>query len=192
MGLLDTARARLRKSAGNAWRWAKSAASPKTRMRRWKALWKVAKLKAKNAKDAVAWGARKRVYRKRYLAQKQRVKENRRPTFEGWMANGYPYSGLNSSLRSAIAVGVIQFDCYVTSTKRNWGTTSYHEVWKAVDMAGKLMVAFQRWLVTNRPGALEIFGPDNDFFVKNGSRYTAAEGDGNESLHDNHTHYADD
>jgi hypothetical protein len=37
---------------------------------------------------------------------------------------------------------------------------------------------------------LELFGPDNDHWVKNGSPYTASEGEYLETLHDDHTHMA--
>lgn len=37
---------------------------------------------------------------------------------------------------------------------------------------------------------LELFGPDNEGWVKNGSTYTASEGEYLETLHDNHTHMA--
>ena len=191
MGLRDEARRRLRRSAGTFWRWAKSPKNPATRARRWKAGWEVAKKKAKRSKDRTMWAGRKVIYRRHFKKQQRRAEQGQEPEFKPYMANGYPYSGLNAKLRSAIAVGVTVFGCYVTSTKRNWGTTSYHEVWKALDMAGARMADFQRWLVKNRPGALEVFGPDNSAFVKNGQRYTATEGDGNETLHDNHTHYAD-
>lgn len=189
---MKEARRRMRKSLGNAWRWAKSAGNPRTRAKRWKAMWKVAKKKAKNSKDRAAWRARKRVYRKRYLAQKKRAEQGKDPKFEPYMANGYPYSELNDRLLFAIAVGSVKFKCWVSSTKRNWGTTSYHEVWLAIDMAGEWedMVAFQRWLVSNFPEALEIFGPDNTHFVKDGRQYAASEGDPNEELHDNHGHFA--
>ena len=188
MGLLDEARKRLRKSAANAWRWAKSPKNPATRARRWKALWKVAKKKAKRSRDRALWEGRKVIYRKRYLRQKRRAKEGKDPTFEPWMANGYPYSGLNDRLLSAIAKG-ITFGCYVTSTKRNWGTTSHHEVWRAIDMGGSYdaMVNFQHWLAAFRgPTSLEIFGPA-PFYYKNGQRVGRAFPD-----HADHDHYADD
>jgi hypothetical protein len=186
VGLLDEARERLKKSAGNAWRWAKSPKKPGTRARRWKALWKVAKKKAKKAKDGIAWGVRKRIYRKHYLQQKQRAEQGQDPEFQPYMANGYPYSGLNDRLTSAIAWGV-SFGLYTTSTKRDWGTTSWHEVWKAIDMAGShdAMVRFQNWLAENRGGALEIFGPAA-FYIKNGKRIGTAFPD-----HGDHDHYAD-
>lgn len=37
---------------------------------------------------------------------------------------------------------------------------------------------------------LELFGPDNDGWVKNGQVYTASEGEFLETLHDNHGHMA--
>lgn len=37
---------------------------------------------------------------------------------------------------------------------------------------------------------LELFGPDNAEWVKNGVTYTASEGEYLETLHDNHTHMA--
>lgn len=37
---------------------------------------------------------------------------------------------------------------------------------------------------------LELFGPTNEGWVKNGSVYTASEGEFLETLHDNHTHAA--
>lgn len=78
MGLVNKARKRLRKSAGNFWRWAKSPKKPATRARRWKAGWKVAKKKAKRTGKKI-WDQRRRVYRKRYKQQERRAKPQPAP-----------------------------------------------------------------------------------------------------------------
>jgi hypothetical protein len=143
------------------------------------------------------WLAKKTTRRRNLKRARQRLEEaleDRDPEFEPWMANGYPYSGLSASLRKWIAIAVVKFDLTVTSTKRNWGTGSYHDIWKAIDVAGswERMIAFQRYVLANGCGnVLELYGPQNDANCDNGVRVTQPEGAPNEDLHDTHDHVAD-
>lgn len=105
-----------------------------------------------------------------------------------------PVGGPN--LRKAVRYALNNFDVYITST--NGGThtpTSYHYRNQAVDIGSDSAdekARCQRALLVEF-GPLyfaELFGPDNGYFVKNGSQYVATEGEFNENLHDDHIHMA--
>lgn len=149
-------------------------------------------LKVRIKRARVRFDRRERLYTKARRA----VRKLRRQThgaFEPWMANGYPYESLSAGCEAFIVRGV-DAGLHVTSTKRNWGGNSFHEVWKAVDMAAgwDTMVAFQRREFTERPGGfyLELLGPTNSQMLKNNQPWTAAEGSYLEDLHDSHVHGA--
>lgn len=137
----------------------------------------------------------------RRVAHAREVRRQRRTgvQFKPWMANGNPYVGLSDKLKYGIAVGVVHFKLTVTSTYEGYpgdgvhSPTSWHYKRRAVDIASwsrRQMVRFQRYLVNHHTRALEIFGPANSWFVKNGIQYTAADNTSLENAHDTHVHWA--
>lgn len=99
-------------------------------------------------------------------------------------------------LRKALRWALANFDVYVTST--NGGAhspTSYHYRNQAVDIgsdnAAEKARCQKALLKKFGPGYFaELLGPDNEAWVKNGSQYTATEGDALEAQHDDHIHMA--
>ncbi len=87
---------------------------------------------------------------------------------------------------------------YISSTVRADSVT-YHAPWlrRAIDFGSddpdEVPERLAQRRLLERFGAaffLELFGPDNPNWVKNGETFTATEGDFLETLHDNHTHMA--
>jgi len=101
-----------------------------------------------------------------------------------------------SDLRKVIRWALNNFDVYVTSTNGGThSTTSHHYNNDAVDLGANTQAEKDRChraiLKKFGPGIFaELFGPENDCFVKNGVTYTDVEGGFNEQLHDNHIHVA--
>jgi hypothetical protein len=183
----------------NLWSWAKRPKA-KGQAKRFKALSDWARKKwreAKNQEAKAAWAVRKKVYRKRYRAAKERAKQTGEARWEPWMANGRD-ANVSANVKDFCARGVVNFDLYVTSLKRNYvppggSTTSYHLSGHAGDIAGTRMVAFQvSEYETNRGNGAcwELFGPDNDAWLKHGADTGGAEGTPLEQLHDSHVHGA--
>lgn len=111
--------------------------------------------------------------------------------------NGHaPVGGPN--LRKAIRFALNNYDVYITSTNGGSHTIgSLHYSNDAVDLGANTQQAKDRCHkgLLKEFGAkffTELFGPVNNCFVDNGIRYTAGEGTGNESLHDNHIHLGKD
>ena len=159
----------------------KKAKKAARRIKRWR------RIKAAAARARKHW-------RKALKARKRRLTDwrNEHPKFEPSMLNGYPDT-ITEKAKQEIAIQVVVFGLYVTSTSRSWGTQSYHE-WRPTpgnDCAGSLerMIAYQTYLFDKRRSELrEHFGPANDKNSKNGAPLTQAEGSPNEDLHDNHDH----
>lgn len=109
--------------------------------------------------------------------------------------NGHtPVGGKN--LRKVIRYALANFDVYITSTNGGThSTTSYHYRNQAVDIGSNSAaekVRCQKALLKKfGPGMFaELFGPDNGAWVKDGSQYTARDGDALETQHDDHIHAA--
>lgn len=127
-------------------------------------------------------------------------------TFQPYMANGKPWEELTPEARYGIFLDFKDGN-YVTATYEGFpgdgvhSTTSYHYLQNSPDGkarcwdagAGSLgpMEKAQR-REAERVGAflMEMFGPINDCEYKNGVRFTLAEGDPLETMHDNHKHTA--
>lgn len=184
------------------WHWA-SGHGPK----RWKALVKWTGKRAQEARKRHAWkrarwwAAKNTVYRKRLKRARERA-HNRAPKWEPWMANGCD-DRVNAGVKAYCARAVVKYDCVVTSLARTFvpaggSTTSYHLLSinnpaKAGDVAGSKMAQFQQAEFRRDVGkstCLELFGPINDKWLKNGSPISGAEGDPLETLHDTHCHGA--
>lgn len=147
------------------------------------------------------WMAKNTVYRKKLKAARRRAKK-RAPKWEPWMANGCD-DRVTAGVKAYCARAVVLYDCTVTSLARTYvppggSTTSYHLLTiynpaKAGDVAGSRMADFQRAEYKRQEGkanCLELFGPDNDKWLKNGQHMAIAEGDPLETLHDTHCHGA--
>lgn len=159
----------------------KQAKKAARKIKRWK------RVKMAAARGRKHWRA---ILKSRVERLKRR--RNRKPRFDPSMLNGYPAT-ITDKAKREIAIQVVVFGHYVTSTSRSWGGTSYHEQRPTPgnDAAASLpkMIAYQRYLIDKRLSELlESFGPDNDLNSKNGVRISQAEGSPNEDLHDNHNH----
>jgi hypothetical protein len=114
------------------------------------------------------------------------------PYTDAWL-NGHPAT-LNDTAKHNLRFIKWRWPAlYVTSTSRNWGTSSYHELvpTPGFDIAGPwdTMISLQQWIYTNQPDEmLELLGPANNLMVKNGARYGLPEGAFLEDLHDSHDH----
>lgn len=100
--------------------------------------------------------------------------------------------------RKAVRFVLRVTECFVSSTGRRDSDTyhGYRLGPRATDLGSngpgeQPEVQAQRALLAEYgAGAfLELFGPDNTLWVKNGRQYTASEGEYLETLHDNHTHF---
>jgi hypothetical protein len=99
-------------------------------------------------------------------------------------------------LKRVVRYALRHYNVYVTSTTGgSHSPTSYHYSGRAVDIGADSQVEKNRCHagLLKRFGApyfTELFGPNNKQFVKNGVRYSIADGDPLETQHDNHIHVA--
>ena len=130
---------------------------------------------------------------------KQRCEEMREklergePEFNGHATNV-------TDLIKEVIVAANKAGLFVTSTTGGGhAATSHHfpqnnadGLGHAVDLAGTLdeMIAFQKKAAKQFPRALELFGPANSPWIKNGQVTSGAEGTDLENQHDNHVHLA--
>lgn len=151
----------------------------------------------KKRHDAKPGGDRRAKLAARVLRLKHRLEalldqKRPKPDFNGHPAN--VSKACRQFIRRANQAGL-----YVTATTDGvHSPTSYHYRGLAVDVAAPMtadgivkMRTFQADEV--RRGSVkynELFGPNNELFVKNGVRYTIREGDPLENQHDNHVHGA--
>jgi hypothetical protein len=123
------------------------------------------------------------VKRKTILRKKlKEAKAQAHPKFESWMTNGHSQN-VTDAVKREIALGVVRYDLYVTSTSDGYpgdgrhAYTSLH-YWQnnpdrkghAVDMAGSRMTEFQNTRVRSPSHFQEFFGPNSANCVKNGVR----------------------
>lgn len=195
---------RARKRPLNAfWHWA-SGHGPK----RWRALvqWtgkRAHALRKRHAYKRARWFVAKRtIYRKRLKHARANARDGKQPKYESWMANGCD-DRVVQGVKDYVARAVVHYDCTTTSMARTYvpaggSTTSYHLLTlynpaKAGDIAGARMSEFQAAEYKRDLGdenCLELFGPINDQWIKNGVQTGGAEGDPLETLHDSHCHGA--
>jgi hypothetical protein len=132
-------------------------------------------------------------------------RRKRHVRFRRWMLNGCP-GNITRGCKRYIVRGVNAGLSVTATTNGTHAATSYHRPifgprrnkGKAVDMAAPmdahgiaLMRHFQRREEERRHlRYLELLGPINSRFVKNGRRYTIAEHNPLEDQHDNHVHGA--
>jgi hypothetical protein len=191
---------RARKPFDRLWEWADGHGTT-----RWKALkrWSAQRLRrAKQREAQVAfWTKKHTIYRRKYRAALKRQRERKKPKWEPWMANGRN-ANVNAAVKREVAIAVVKFGCAVSSLYRatvipQSNPNSYHgpnvNPGKAGDLVGGGMLAYQRDFYKRRKGdprALELFGPANSLWLKNGQPTSGAEGSFLEQLHDSHTHIA--
>jgi hypothetical protein len=142
-------------------------------------------------RSALSAAARKRG-KKRCEELREKL-ERGEPDFNGQPANV-------TDLIKEVIVAANKAGLFVTSTTGGGHAATSHHFAKnnadglghAVDLAGTLdeMVGFQKKAVKQFPKALEIFGPANSPWIKNGQVISGAEGTALENLHDNHVHVA--
>jgi hypothetical protein len=113
--------------------------------------------------------------------------------FENGMTGSHEFHTLTRSAKAVVAIGVLKFGLWVSSTYRPETPGSHHaeDPTRGGDLAGEWgdMIRFQRWLYENHLGALlELYGPDNRLCADNGVPAPQAEGTFNENLHDSHDH----
>lgn len=108
--------------------------------------------------------------------------------------NGHPALS-NRKLKKCARIGA-RYGLVVTSTTDGQHSpTSHHYSGHGLDIASgstRQMVSAQRAILRElgADALLELFGPDNATWVKNGQRITGAEGSALETQHDNHVHVA--
>jgi hypothetical protein len=124
--------------------------------------------------------------------------------FQPYMANGNPYERLTAEAKHGIYLD-FRGGLYVTSTYEGFpgdgvhSTSSGHYVqnqpddrarcWDAgAGSRGPMAKAQLREAERAASFMVELIGPENDFEYKNGIRYSLAEGDPLETMHDNHKH----
>jgi hypothetical protein len=113
--------------------------------------------------------------------------------FRNEMTGSHEYWTLTPAAKAAIAIGVLRFGLWVSSTHRPETPGSHHaeDPTRGGDLAGEWddMIRYQRWLYRNHLSALlELYGPDNQLCADNGDPAPQAEGSFNENLHDSHDH----
>lgn len=113
--------------------------------------------------------------------------------FRNEMTGSHEYWTLTESAKAVVAIGVLKFGLWVSSTYRPETPGSHHaeNPTCGADVAGEWdrMIAFQRWLYRNHlPALLELYGPNNVLCADNGVPAPQAEGSFNEDLHDSHDH----
>lgn len=143
------------------------------------------------SKERKALGEEVRLAREAVKRDAAAVKAAKKPDFNGCPTN------VTDAVRKMI-VRANRNGLYVTATTNGThAPTSYHYSGRAVDVAApmtaagiKLMSDFQRKLVKEPSKYVELFGPVNDAWVKNGVRFTEPEGAELENQHDNHVHIA--
>lgn len=114
--------------------------------------------------------------------------------FRNELTGSHEWWTLTASAKAVVAIGVLKFRLWVSSTYRPETPGSHHaeNPTRGADLAGEWddMIAFQRWLFNHhRSALLELFGPDNGMAVKNGGSIgPLAEGSFLEDLHDSHDH----
>jgi hypothetical protein len=131
--------------------------------------------------------------RRRKLKAAQGSRKIDAADFENSMTGSHEYWTLTPAAKAAIAIGVIRFGLWVSSTYRPETPGSHHaeDPTRGADLAGEWdsMIAYQRWLYRNHLGAmLELYGPHNTLCADNGQPAPQAEGSFNENLHDSHDH----
>ena len=113
--------------------------------------------------------------------------------FKNEMTGSHEYWTLTPAAKAAIAIGVLKFGLWVSSTYRPETPGSHHaeDPTRGGDLAGEWdnMIRYQRWLYENHLSALlELYGPNNTLCADNGAPAPQAEGTFNENLHDSHDH----
>jgi hypothetical protein len=113
--------------------------------------------------------------------------------FKNEMTGSHEFHTLTRSGKAVVAIGVLKFRLWVSSTYRPETPGSHHaeDPTHGADLAGEYedMVAFQRWLYLNHcEHILELYGPDNRLCADNGVPAPQSEGSFNENLHDSHDH----
>jgi hypothetical protein len=185
------------------WHWA-SGHGPE----RWRALVQWTGKRAKAARDRHTWKrsrwwvAKRTIYHGRLKRARKHAQDGKQPKYEKWMANGCD-DRVVQGVKDYVARAVVLYDCVCTSLARTFvppggSTTSYHLLSinnpaKAGDIAGPRMAQFQHDEFKRDVGksnCLELFGPINDEWVKNGQRTGGGEGTPLEQLHDTHCHGA--
>lgn len=124
--------------------------------------------------------------------------------FQPYMANGNPYEKLTPEAKHGIYLDFRDGN-YVTSTYEGFpgdgvhSTTSHHYIENQPDGRARCWdagagtrgpMARAQLREARRAGSflIEMFGPENNCQYKNGVRFTLAEGDPLETMHDNHKH----
>jgi hypothetical protein len=128
--------------------------------------------------------------RQRKLRRRDRVNVS---NFNKEMTGLHEHWTLTPAAKAVVAIGVLKFGLWVSSTFRPETPGSHHaeDPTRGADLAGEWddMVRFQRWLYENHlPHILELYGPDNRLCADNGRPAPQAEGSFNENLHDSHDH----
>jgi hypothetical protein len=128
--------------------------------------------------------------RRRKLVRRDRVNAS---NFNESMTGSHEWWTLTPAAKAVVAIGVLKFGLWVSSTFRPETPGSHHaeDPTRGADLAGEWddMVRFQRWLYENHlPHILELYGPDNQLCADNGQPAPQAEGSFNENLHDSHDH----
>jgi hypothetical protein len=113
--------------------------------------------------------------------------------FKNEMTGSHEFHTLTRSAKAVVAIGILKFRLWVSSTYRPETPGSHHaeNPTRGADLAGEWddMVRFQRWLYENHlEHILELYGPDNQLCADNGVPAPQAEGSFNENLHDSHDH----
>lgn len=113
--------------------------------------------------------------------------------FKNEMTGSHEFHTLTRSAKAVVAIGVLKFGLWVSSTYRPETPGSHHaeNPTRGADLAGEWddMVRFQRWLYENHlDHILELYGPDNQLCADSGVPAPQSEGSFNENLHDSHDH----
>lgn len=145
------------------------------------------------------WIRVKVVYRRRLKRAIEKAKKqgnNSQPKFEPYMANGYNWQDSNQAVRDACARWVVLDGNYTTSLARNYvppggSTTSFHLKGEAGDCGPSSKTQNREYeRGKGNPNYLELYGPINNLWLRNGQPTSGAEGSGIENLHDSHNHIA--
>lgn len=130
--------------------------------------------------------------RRRKLKAAQQSQRIDASDFENSMTGRHEWHTLTPAAKAVIAIGVLRFGLWVSSTYRPETPGSHHaeNPTRVSDLAGEWedMIAFQRWLYRFLPSILELYGPHNTLCADNGRPAPQAEGSFNENLHDSHVH----
>lgn len=201
---------RARKKLGDVWRWCKGHGPHRWQLAlHWIQRHIDAARKAdpstRRAHSLERWTSAKPIYAARLAtARRHHQVTGHAPHFQPYMLNGHS-DRITRAVENDIAVAVVVYDLACTSTSDGYPgdgrhtSTSLH-YWqnnpdgsglgRASDCAGARMVEYQHDRAKDPSRYLELFGPDNNGWVKNGATFNEPEGTALENLHDSHVHAA--